>query len=370
LVKSDPVTSWYEFLECNAFSLLPQGLVCTSYRTTIKYLSPFIPSFSYNYLCGSTLLAAYLPVYLYVYSIQLLLPLLSSLLLSRWVSYPSLPLAIRKKLPGVLWPHHWLAKNSAGLSDSSLSQQRPAPRLLLRMDTIMTGHMQDLLILLTFGLCCPLLALVIGASVLSSILNVRLMIGRFILLRHPALKDLSPMSAQTNRSSALMFRPSQPSSSSLILRPTSLRWSSPPSPSRPASLRVSQSDISLVALTTALSDLGRSYHQVLWVIVWSSCFFWTFLSWDIGGDEVGWTHCLWLPLLSPVYIALIRLGISIERNYRDHYRSPNEAEGGDEIVSEIHDRRSLDDDEAGILRPTLELNSLAQHHRDESVEGV
>jgi hypothetical protein len=369
LVKSDPLTSWYVYLECYNFSLYPQGLICTSYRETIKYLAPFIPSFSYNYLCGSTLLAAYIPVYLYLYSLQLLLPFLNTLLLSRWLIYPSLPPILRKKLPGVLWPHHWLAKdplsqqsNRPGSGMHSLpitaTQQRPTPRLLLRMDTIMTGHMQDLLILLTFGLCCPALAIVIGTSICFSILNVRLIIGRFILLRNPALQE----QIETNS-----FPSPLSPSLSLTLRPTSLPLPSSSTLSLPShrSLRVYQSDLSLVALTAALSDLGRSYHQVLWVIVWNSCLFWTFLSWDIGGDEVGWNHCLWLPLLSVGFIVLIRLGIVAERISRN-LRSLGEDAAGDDVISEIHERSSLDDDS----RPTLELNPLSSRTHQEGNMNV
>jgi hypothetical protein len=346
-VKSDPITSSYQFKECLNFSRYPSGLLCTAYRIAAIDLAPFIPSFSYNYLCGSTLLAAYLPVYLYVYTLQLITPFLSTVLLTQYLPYHRLPPWLRRKFPGVLWPHHWLAQNRYRnhTQEEASPQERPLPSLLLRMDNIMTSHMQDILILLTFGLCCPLLAIVIGLSINISIWQVRLVVGRFVFLRNPSLKNFK-VEENSSSSPPWAIRPSPVASS--CLASTSLR---------PESVSVSQSDLSLIALTAVISDLGRSYHQVLWVLVWSSCVFWAFLCWDISGDEVGWNQCYWIPLTAIGYISLIRLVISAGRNQALVGGGREEIDLDGE-VSMIYERRTsvgAEVDEEG--RNVIELNA-------------
>lgn len=276
-----------------------------------------------------------------MYTFQLLLPFLSTYILSNYIPFSKLPEKIRNKLPGLLWPDYWITKNiyqSEAVSTTdiaSLSKKRPSPQLLLKMDNIMTSHMQDFLLLLTFGLCSPVLAIVIGLSIYISILHVRFIVGRFVLWRHPGLSSLI---------------------SNLQDAPVSGRPSSRPLPSsrpnsRTSSVSVYQSDIGLIALTMALSDLGRSYHQVLWVIVWNSCLFWALLSWDIAGDEVGWNHCIWVPFLSIGHIVLMRIVIQTKRKYEDRFMKTETS--ADLIISDLHERGSVDIEELEENRKTV-----------------
>lgn len=342
-MQPDPITSSYQFKECLNFSRFPSGLICTLYRISIVNLAPFIPSFSYNYMCGSTLLAAYLPVYLYVYTFQLLRPLLSTLLLTQYLPYRRLPPWLRKKFPGVLWPHHWLARKRDHLPGTSYPQEYPLPSLLLNMDNIMTNHMQDLLILLTFGLCCPLLAVVIGFSIKISIWQVRLIIGRFVFER----RSLPLIEVKESLPSSPLW-PSTPSPSVVTAIPIAS------SLEQPENISASQSDISLIALTTVISDLGRSYHQILWVLVWSSCVFWAFICWDIGGDEAGWDNCYWLPLASVGYILLIRLVIFTERKDLQKKGSARELS----VMPSIQERSVGCGEDRETRQSVIELNTL------------
>jgi hypothetical protein len=283
IVPTEEIVSTYTFRECLTYVYFSDQFFCAALGFTEVYVVPFVPSFSYNYLCTSTLLAAYLPVYIYIYSIQIVVYPLATYLLAKFVPFDRLPPWIKATLPGIIWPHHWLAnrsvagdkdQNKDGCANQSLeisagqqqSQELASGRTILKTDDLMIKHLQGILVLITFGLCCPPLALTISLSMFLSLLQLRCVIGRFVLLRHPTLVD-----------------PHLPSSPF-----------SPPS-----------ADSALRALKSGIVNLDRSFHHTAWIVVWSSCFFSVLLCWDIAGDEVGWMHSLWVPGVAVGYLLAV-----------------------------------------------------------------
>jgi hypothetical protein len=282
-VPAEEIVSTYTFRECLTFLYLSDQFFCAALAFTEVSVVPFVPPFSYNYLCTSTLLSAYLPVYIYIYSLQALVYPLATYLLAKAVPFDQLPGWVRTKLPGILWPHHWLAESSPGGlggdrgrhhdTESTMRTKEDKRELasagtILKTDELMTKHLQGTLVLITFGLCCPPLALTISLSLFISLLQLRCLIGRFLLLRHPTLLD------QTLTSPAAAL------------------------PSADSALR---------ALKSGIVNLDRSFHHTAWIVVWTSCFFFVLLCWDIAGDEVGWLRSLWVPGVAVGYLLSITL---------------------------------------------------------------
>jgi hypothetical protein len=265
-----------------------ETIFCIGHRPNRVQVTPFTPTLSYNYLCGSTLLATYLPVYCYLYSIQLLTVPLNTLLLASQVPYTHLPHWARSKLSGVLWPHHWYATSGGGKGDEGV-KERPTSRSLLTRDTVVNKYAEDILNLITFGLCCPLLGLAISLSMSLNLLIQRGLIGRFLLAREElAYAPHSSSSPPPPRSSD--WRAISSSSSSLSVAP----------------------DLALLALNQSLLDLDSSYYHLLWVVLWSSCFFIAFLCWDIAGDTLGALESIWLPFLAVGFVITLRV---VESDY-------------------------------------------------------
>ena len=189
LVQPDEVSSAYVYDYCLQYVTYPSGTtVCDETAVETVLVAPLVPPFSYNNQCSSVLLGAFVPVYIFAYSIQLIVPPLFVAVYTA-SHYPSYPLIIREKaLHGVFWPDHWkkeIAVTSALFGDNedvvTLSQDRIRPRALLKANRIVSADIvSHLLVFLTFGLCSPLLAVIIVSAVTLKHYMWIMIIGRFV----------------------------------------------------------------------------------------------------------------------------------------------------------------------------------------------
>lgn len=67
------------------------------------------------------------------------------------------------------------------------------------------------------------------------------------------------------------------------------------------------SDSSILHLNHILKDLHSSYFQLLWIVLWSSCFFVSFICWDSASDAIGPIHSIWIPLLGVITVASLQI---------------------------------------------------------------
>lgn len=236
--------------------------------------TPFTPPLSYNYLCGSTLLATYLPVYCYLYTIQIILIPLIIYLLASYMPYKQLPKWIRLRFSGIIWPSDWSPNEEIIHQNNSLIefQDISSVKSILARDAFVSKFAEDILNLITFGLCCPLLGLAITLLILMNLFILRCLIGRFLLIK----QNITPS-------------------------PDTLRYSTS---SHPGS---TSSNIAYHMLHKNLHDLGTSYYNLLWIVLWSSCFFVSFLCWDIAGDTAGALESIWLPILAVSFVLSLQI---------------------------------------------------------------
>jgi hypothetical protein len=275
-------------------------LICLSYINIRIDINPFTPPFTYNYLCTSTLLSAYIPIYFYIFLSEDLLLLVSTSLLTL-VDSQKIPLWLKSSLDGIHWPSHWIEMSflhskttlsqsftnvihtshrprtgttdsivSDGSTEEQFSFDSKTRKEFFNAESLINKQAQDLLLFLTFGLTCPVLGVLILASIALRIVRDQIVIGRYLF---------SCEQFYLSREQGARERERYP----------------------------------VTLLKESLGHIGRAYHYRLWVIVWSSCLFYSFLCWDIAGDEVGFLRSVWVPFVCLGYVVLVRVIVRYQR---------------------------------------------------------
>jgi hypothetical protein len=197
----------------------------------------------YNNLCTSTILTSYIPVYVFVYAIQLLVSVLLVVVLTS-VEYTSLPRWLQKGLHGVFWPgHEWIS-------------DRIVPRDLLKATEIISFDiLNHLAVFVTFGISSPYLAVILIFSVCLKLYIWRMIIGRFAYTR------------------------SCPNSESIC---------------NIGGYKESGDD-GLASLSLACLPIMDMLEDCMRPIVLSSAVFFACICWDMAGDKVDWRASFWAP---------------------------------------------------------------------------
>jgi hypothetical protein len=321
--------SFYYYVSCNIYLVVDGTFQCLTQQTLRVDVPPFTPSFTYNYLCGSTLLSSYLPIYFYLSLFQIITTPLGSYLLSQHVSYSALPVPVRSSLPGLLWPHHWthqsVTRKEVEVSLMNLEPSKknslvpfeekeiPSPSLLFKVDSFANKFMHDVLVLLTFGLCCPLLCFAISLSMILSIFEINIMVGRFILSKG----RISLESCGNQHSSLLTLRSTEENN--------------------PSVAPLLSFDPSFRLVVTLIHDLAPACRNLVWIVIWSSCFFFMFLCWDIAGDELGLERSLWVPTVVlgiTIIFYFYFLLFPLSQSQREEKKMKEEEE--EEVISSLH----------------------------------
>ena len=85
------VSSTYEYTYCQGLGVDSEGnSACVIYAVADVAVAPLIPPYSYNNLCSSIMLTGFIPVYIFVYAVNMLVPLWYVCVFTS-VPYTSLP---------------------------------------------------------------------------------------------------------------------------------------------------------------------------------------------------------------------------------------------------------------------------------------
>jgi hypothetical protein len=246
------------------------------------------PPFFYSYQCGSTLLTSYIPVHMYSISFQIssiILTLAFVLSSSNLAEYPSWLLSW---FPEVCWPSRWLTSRASAMDVET------NPIRLVRPHHILSSVMNNIILLLSFGLCSPVLCVCITVNICVHLCSWLMLIGRFVSLRIDALHLSESMSLSigggllqfpflTNNSSHLLILGSPPDDHKIIDDPL------------------------LRLLDQQLQGVNSSLLVCKRPVTLTSCFFVTLLCWDMAGDKGGWLKAVWVPILGMVTALVICL---------------------------------------------------------------
>jgi hypothetical protein len=249
------------------------------YQTTIMPPLSINPPFTYSYQCGSALLTSYLPVYMYSISLQLLSIFCQSIMIFS-VSLTTLPSWWMNMFPGVYWPLRGDSLTPTPPHPSSPSHSTALALKMIKPHKVITFAINNTILLLSFGLCSPVLSCYITLSLCVNLSFHLLTIGRFISLR---LLDHSCL-------------------------PRSYKGSWSNSQQRDHHSQSIQSNEQLIILLNQqVEGAHASFKAGKWPVVFTSIFFITLLCWDMVGDQVGWYSGLWVPIVGFAMVLILWL---------------------------------------------------------------
>ena len=263
----------YTYNVCTLFRIVGQHHFCTDWDLVDVQSAPVVPPFTYNNQCSSVLLTSYIPVLIIGASIQLVmafaLPFIHYHVGKRLGLADIIGLKITK---GIIWPEFW---NNCGQSDSNMSSKfldkfEKDPLMLLNFKSVLCFDiLNNTMILLTFGLCSPVLAAAVTCVAVSKMKILTLLIGRFVASIHTDTED-----------SGLHF--------------------------------------ALAGLCKVIFPVNAVWKNAFWIIIWTSAIFFAIVCWDIACDDVGWEASIWVPLTVLSYPVMIWLGLRIFLAFTQH----------------------------------------------------
>jgi hypothetical protein len=294
-----------------------------------------VPPFVYNFQCGSAILVAYIPVYIYTYCLRIALQYVYFLWIDR-VQYADVPLWLRCFIwPNVRWPEHWSraatpsvtpppppnhASSSTIEGTGRLTEESSAgtifdasTHMIIDPHKIVAVALHDVALLLTYGLCSPVLAFAIVLGAALSLGLRRIFIGRFLYLRTSYLLSSS---AERREEWTVAAAGAGAEVSSPLGRLSFLPQHLQHSEYREASFSGPQErqgrDFAVTALESAL-QVTRGYFRVcVWPVVVMSAVFFAGVCFDMAGDESGWESALWLPICAFSLPVVILIGTKLQ----------------------------------------------------------
>jgi hypothetical protein len=177
LVPPDEISSSYLYQRCTLILFDPDGRTeCLLSAPAIMDVLKITPPFFYSYQCGSTLLTSYIPVHMYSISMKVLFDVVTLIIIFSSSNMAELPAWLLALFPGVCWPSHW--KNCIESFDLEKKSIR-----LIEPHQIISRTMNNVILLLSFGLCSPVLCVCIAVSICVYLCSWLLLIGRFVFHR-------------------------------------------------------------------------------------------------------------------------------------------------------------------------------------------
>jgi hypothetical protein len=227
--------------------------------------------------------------------------------------------SVRKTLHGIIWPKFWLQGGDVLVHNRTIVSSHPS--VMLKMRSIFCNDvLNNGLLLLTFGLCSPVLALAIVCSILLKMSLWVLLIGRFTrCMLHDEHGEGNSSDAATTTTTTTATAPSQqtatmPRSSSISIAHEN---------------RNNAVQFALTALAEVYIPLNEVLAGSFWRLAWCSALFVAMLGWDMATDEVGWLRSVWVPLVPLVY----KLGLRCVSHWYNCARNSNQDSAEKEAAS-------------------------------------
>ena len=264
MVDPPEVSTSYSYIYC--FQRTVTEVQCTTFGTRVMEVAPLVPPFSYNNLCTSMILTSYIPVFIFIYAVHILLPIVSMVVFASVDTPVRFPAFVRIVTQGVFWPDYWQCGDGhneaikctesgsiSTIEENADSKSHPKPIELLKADRIISSDiLSHMLIFFTFGLCSPLLsaAIFVAASLKHQMWII--LLGRFVDKRLKAN----------------------------------------------ARVQAGGKDFALSALSEACVPVLEKVTHCVWPVIWTSALFFAFLGWDILGDYLAWRVSVWAPIVT------------------------------------------------------------------------
>lgn len=363
LIQPEYISSSYTYLSCIIYLFLPSQIVCVASIPVTTEPLKIIPPFTYSYQCGSTLLVAYIPVYMYTITIQIIFQFLR-LLLPFQTKYTDYPSYIQQFLPGIGWPEYWTDEQIIKLIQYKKEQQEeekyereeennnnnynynndnsnnnnqeisPLQKSLLdkddfkREEYITNSNLSldstprlitktDVKILSPFlikpdrilsGIVNNLLLFmsfglcspVLGCYIIFSII-ITLILWLLLIGRYIIIRILDKNQQHHNRYN------SNNSNKNVIELIQNQEQDQEQNQDNYRSSTFLNRSYALIILGECLKDVIDHFLVCKWLILLTSCLFITLLCWDMVGDKVGWLKAIWVPISGIFMLFIVKL---------------------------------------------------------------
>jgi hypothetical protein len=261
VVEGASVRAPYAYQECDSRFNTISSSTCVAYEVVEVESTPLIPPFSYNNQCAAVLLTSYIPVLIIAYAIQLVSSFAVSAMLSQAGLVCDVSKIIHAKVnKGIIWPEFWATEDAFHASHNKDCLDKD-PALLLNTKAVLCFDiLSSFMVLLSFGICSPMLAVATTCVLVSKMKVLTLLVGRFTAV----LSDESHGGSENG-----------------------------------------EVHMAIKSLARVLFPLSEVMRRAFWLIAWFSALFIAMVCWDIAADDVGWEDALWLPLAAVGYPALL-----------------------------------------------------------------
>eukprot|EP01038_Epipyxis_sp_PR26KG_P012790 gene12790-17147_t len=256
LTNSPPVTTTFHYSLCANIQIINDITECTSLGTVIQNLS-FVPPFQYSYQCASNLVANYATVYVYAFVIgSFAVPLAWETMHLFGSLIPKRDSkfwrTIRRKLPKLVQP----------LTEEDIIKMRHTEKQVFNSPKFISWTLNALILMVTFGALFPPLAIVICLSIFAKTYYTQLLIARRTFLAEEM--NLPEYHEITNRD---------------------------------------------------CKYIENAFRYFYWVISPVCSTFYAFIIFDTFGDQVGYIHALWAPIVISCmpYIILISMRLIVKK---------------------------------------------------------
>ena len=303
VVAAGAVSTPYSYNVCSLYLVTPTSRVCLSFLEIEVDSAPVTPPFVYNNQCASVLLTSYIPVLILGFSMQIVLCFIMPLLLSQLGRYIDLSKIIHNRIiKGIIWPEFWLNSDDSDVLSRNQARLAKHPTSLLNPKSILCFDvLNNMMIMLTFGLCSPILAVAVACTVVSKMIVLMLMVGRFAyILRSDDAND--------------------------------------------------STHFAMIALAKVHFPLIEVLKESFWLILWTSALFFSFVCWDVASDDVGWLKSIWIPIVTtgyPLVLWLVAISVNMFRDSqfprRDDCEEEKEIEKGNMRGTDMIELLPLDD---------------------------
>jgi hypothetical protein len=199
-VPPDEISSSYSYQYCSLSLINFNGsIACLITAPVLMDVLKITPPFFYSYQCGSTLLTSYIPVHMYSVSLQIISTFVSLIIIfSSSTMAQQQPWWLLSLFPGVCWPSHWQYVRRIVVD----IKERP---VMIKPHQIISRTMNNIILLVSFGLCSPVLCVCIAVSICVHLWSWLMLIGRFVSLRLDALRAFRSPPSTTDAGSLVSF---------------------------------------------------------------------------------------------------------------------------------------------------------------------
>jgi hypothetical protein len=293
-ISPNEIYSTYEFLECQnwLYNISTTSRYCISYVTSSVNVTPLTPPFLYYNLCGSVILTSYIPVYIYMYIINIIMTVISPYIYNIiYHNNINIIKYIQPLIMNIVWPQINIQQHHTNNTNLLLDNTKNiCSRWLLRVDEVVTNLLHHISILLTFGLTCPILSIIITSYISIYIMILYILIGRYVYYKTNS-NGITTITTSTNDSRNNYTNSNDTSS---ISRSNVSNFTSNDS----INSIICDDNESMILLDYACLDINNHVYNCMWEVVYMSSIFIALLSWDVASDKVSWKESLWFPCVS------------------------------------------------------------------------